>query len=124
MAQTITRAKIAPFSREEWASLKRCERAIHSWSEELCNGTIQECDDGKYRRFYNDRYGSPAIQGEAISDRSARAFKRAQAIAAKHGLSVYEQGDPRGCGLYVYNAADLKGRPIDSYYSMIGRPVV
>ena len=124
MTATITRAKIAPFSREEWTSLKRCERAIHKWSEELCNGTIQECDDGKYRRFYNDRYGDPAIQGEVISDKSASAFKRAQAIAAKHGLSVYEQTDPRGCALYIYSAADLKGRDSECYYSMIGHPVV
>lgn len=124
MAQTITRAKIAPFTREEWAALKRCGRAIHSWSEELCNGTIQETEKGIYHRFYNDRYGSPTIQGGRIADRSERAIERARTIAGKHGLSVYEQTDPRGCALHIYNAADLKGRDIDSCYSMIGHPVM
>ena len=124
MTATLTRAKIAPFTREEWAALKRCERNIHSWSEELCNGTIQETENGIYHRFHNDRYGSPTIQGDRIADRSEKAIERARAIAGKHGLSVYEQTDSRGCGLYVYSAADLRGRDIDSYYSMIGRPVV
>ena len=124
MAQTITRAKIAPFNREEWAALKRCERNIHSWSEELCNGTIQEVEDGIYHRFHNDRYGTPTIQGDRIANKSEKAIERARTIAGRHGLSVYKQSDPRGCALYIYNAADLKGRSIDSYYSMIGRAVV
>lgn len=120
---TATAIKTAPFNREEWAALRRCERAIHSWSEELCNGTIQEVEEGVYHRFYNDRYGSPTIQGPRIADRSEKAFKRAQAIAGQHGLSVYEQTDPRGCALHIYNAADLKGRDISCYYSTLARAV-
>jgi hypothetical protein len=48
----------------------------------------------------------------------------ARKIAAKHGMSVYHQGDPRGCALYVYSAADLKGRKIDECYSTVARAVV
>ena len=121
---TATATKTAPFNREEWAALKRCERILHSWAEELCNGTIQETENGNYHRFYNDRYGSPTIQGPRIADKSERAVKRAQGIAALHGLSVYEQTDPRGCALHIYNAADLKGRDVSAYYSSIGRAVV
>jgi hypothetical protein len=121
---TATATKIAPFNREEWAALKRCERAIHSWAEELCNGTIQEVENGIYHRFYNDRYGCPTIQGPRIADKSEKAMQRAQGIAKQHGFSAYEQGDPRGCALYVFRAGDLKGRPIDECYSILARPVV
>lgn len=121
---TLPRSKIAPFSRAEWTALKRCERTIHAWAEELCNGTVQEVEDGIYHRFYNDRWGTPTVQGPRIADESEKAMEQARKIAAAHGLSAYEQGDPRGCTLYVFNPADLAGRPIDCYYSTVGRPVV
>jgi hypothetical protein len=121
---TAAATRTAPFNREEWAALKRCERTIHSWAEELCNGTIQEVENGIYHRFYNDRYGCPSIQGPRIADKSEKAMQRAQDIAKQHGFSVYEQGDPRGCALYVFRASDLKGRSIDECYSILARPVV
>jgi hypothetical protein len=121
---TATATKIAPFNREEWTALKRCERTIHSWAEELCNSTIQEVENGIYHRFYNDPYGYPTIQGPRIADKSEKAMQRAQGIAKRHGFSAYKQGDPRGCALYVFRADDLKGRPIDECYSILARPVV
>lgn len=124
MVQTITRAKISPFSREEWAALRQCSKTLHLWAEKECNGDIQYDENGNPRRMGKDRWGSPTIQGSIIPDKSETAMEKARAIAGRHGLSVYEQTDPRGCALYIYSAADLKGRDIDCCYTAIGRPVV
>lgn len=113
-----------PFTAAEWATLKRCERTLHKWAEHLCNGVIQYDDNGNNPRLYhNDRYGSPTLAGRFIPDKSETAMETARKVAARHGLSVYHQSDPRGCALYAYNPADLKGRDIRSYYSSIGKPV-
>jgi hypothetical protein len=114
-----------PFSAADWATLKQCQRTLHKWAEDECNGDIQYDSDGVTpRRYYNDRYGSPTLAGRVIPDRSESAMENARKIAAKHGLSVYNQTDPRGCALYVYSVHDLKGRKIDECYSMMARPVI
>lgn len=120
---TKTRARY-PFTTAEWTALKRCERTLHRWAEAECNGTIQYDDDGQARRYGNDRYGSPTVPGPIVPDKSESAMMAAREIAAKHGLSVYNQTDPRGCALYVYSAADLKGRKIDECYSIMATAVV
>ena len=114
-----------PFTSAEWTALKRCERTLHRWGEAECNGAIQYDDNGNNpRRYHNDRYGSPTVPGSIVPDKSESAMATARQIAAKHGLSVYNQTDPRGCALYVYNAADLKGRKIDECYSIMATAVV
>ncbi len=114
-----------PFSAADWASLKRLAKIIHKWNEDECNGIIQYDDDGiTPRRYHNDRYGCPCVPGSAVPDKSEAAVENARKIAAKHGLSIYHQSDPRGCSLYVYNAHDLKGRKIDECYSVLARPVI
>jgi hypothetical protein len=114
-----------PFTTAEWSALKRCERILHRWAENECNGAIQYDDDGNNpRRYGQDRYGSFTIAGPVIPDKSETAMEQARRIAAKHGLSVYNQTDPRGCALYVFSAADLNGRRIDECYSSLARAVV
>ena len=113
-----------PFTAADWAALKRCERTLHKWAEAECNGVIQYDDDGQARRYGNDRYGSPTVPGPIVPDKSETAMERARKIAANHGLSVYNQTDPRGCALYVYNPAELKGRRIDECYSTFARAIV
>lgn len=112
-----------PFTAAQWATLRQCERTLHRWAEHECNGVIQYDDDGSARRYHNDRHGSPTIPGSIVPDKSEWAMMTARKIAAMHGLSVYNQTDPRGCALYVYNAAELDGRRINECYSSIGRPV-
>lgn len=114
-----------PFTASEWSALKRCERTLHRWAEDECNGAIQYDDDGNNpRRYGQDRYGSFTIAGPVIPDKSEAAIEQARRIAAKYGLSVYNQTDPRGCALYVFSAADLNGRRIDECYSSLARAVV
>ena len=121
---TATATKTAPFTAAEWASLKRLAKIIHKWNEDECNGAIQWHGDNEEtpRRYFQDRYGSFTIPGPTIQDREEQSIESARKIAARHGLSIYHQADPRGIALYVYNAAEAKGR-IDELYSSIGKPV-
>jgi hypothetical protein len=120
-----TAAKIrSPFTAAEWSALRECQRILHRWAELECNGAIQYDDDGSARRYWPDRYGSPTLPGSVVPDKSEAAMERARKIAAKHGLSVYNQTDPRGCALYVYSASDLKNRRIDECYSTLARAVI
>ena len=113
-----------PFTAAQWAALKQCQRTLHLWAEKECNGEIQYDNDGSARRYFPDGYGSFSGKGQIVPDKSEAAMERDRSIAAKHGLSVYNQTDPRGCALYVYSAADLKGRKIDECYSLMATAVV
>jgi hypothetical protein len=121
---TATAAKTAPFSAAEWARLKRLEKIIHKWNEDECNGAIQWHGDNEEtpKRYFQDRHGCFTIPGPTIQNKERQSIESARKIASKHGLSIYHQTDPRGIALYVYNAADSKGR-IDELYSSIGKPV-
>lgn len=85
------------FTFAEVNTLLRCERTIHRWAEDECNGNIQRDDKNKPRRYYGPNHQYSVT----IVDREAGALKRAQAIAKAHGLTIYHQGDPRGCALYL-----------------------
>jgi len=121
---TTTATKTAPFTAAEWASLKRLAKIIHKWNEDECNGAIKWHGDNEEtpKRYFQDRYGCFTIPGPTIQDKEKQSVESARKIAARHGLSIYHQTDPRGVALYVYNAADSKGR-IDELYSSIGKPV-
>jgi hypothetical protein len=121
---TTTATKTAPFSAAEWGSLKRLASTVHRWNEDESNGAIQWEGDNEEtpRRYYLDDYGTYTKPGPVIVDKESKALESARKIASKHGLSIYHQTDPRGIALYVYNAAEAKGR-IDELYSSIGKPV-
>ncbi len=121
---TATAAKTAPFSAAEWARLKRLASIIHQWNEGECSGAIQWEGDNEEipRRYYLDDCGTYTRPGPIIVDKEKPSLESARKIASKHGLSIYHQTDPRGIALYVYNAAEAKGR-IDELYSSIGKPV-
>jgi hypothetical protein len=53
-----------------------------------------------------------------VADREAGALKRLQAIFAKHPLTYYVQGDPRGAALYVIRPGDVPvGANVESCYN-------
>jgi len=123
MATTTDRC--FPFTTAEWSALKRCAATMRRWDEDCCNGVIQYDDnDSNPRRYSVDRWNSFTIPGPVVADKSKAAIEKAGKIAAKHGLSVYHQSVPRGCALYVFSAADLRGRKIDECYSMMAKPVL
>lgn len=116
------------FTADEARTLLRASATLHTWAEHECNGVIQRDEETNVPYWYNTHTGKPLSR---TSDREAGALKRAKAIAAARGFEVYHQGDPRGCALYLYKAADLakfaeRMRPserpvrIDSCYNSIG----
>jgi hypothetical protein len=95
-------------------TLLRCSRTLHMWAEHECNGVIQRDDETGKPYWYTvtgKRYG-------ASPDRETGALKRAAAIAEAHGLTIYHQGDPRGCCLYIIRPGDVpEGQTVDAWYS-------
>ena len=77
-----------------WRILRRCEHNLHRRAEDLCN-----CAE------------SP-INGEHW-------LGLARETAARFGLKVYHQSDPRGCALYVYSEDEMRGSryPIEQVYN-------
>lgn len=111
---TVARLASLGITTDDIRTLIRASQTLSTWGEHECNGAIQQDDDtGRYYWYSQDgRRLSRAI------DRETGAVKRAKAIAAKYGLEVYYQTDPRGCALYVLRPCDIpQGRSIDSCYS-------
>lgn len=100
---------------DDACALVRASATLHTWAEHECNGVIQRDDETDKPSWY-----SP-VTGRCLgrtSDRETGAVKRAQAIAARYGLTAYYQGDPRGCALYLVRPDDVPpGADIGSYYS-------
>lgn len=105
---------------DDWAKLRKCERTLQKWAELGCNHDLQQQESGKYTIRYNLSNGQMTAE-QPIANRHDPALKRAEIIAARYGLAVYEQTDPRGCSLYLYDPADSDG--IDNSYSMVGLAV-
>lgn len=116
-------------SRPEVHALLKCERTLTRWACAECgNGSnwaiereeLPDGEEGRPFRVYHgpDRdYSKPAMK-YAIPDLERGALRRAQAIAAAHGLTVYRQGDPRGCALYLIRPGDIPaGCDLGAYYN-------
>lgn len=118
------------FSYDEADQLRRIQLTLHRWSE-------QECGDGNdhaswaierdevtgkpFRCVYP--HNRPSYR-TPIADREKGALRRLNALMAKHPrLWAYQQGDPRGCALYVGRLADLPGDFLDSLNSYYTRGV-
>jgi hypothetical protein len=99
----------------ELDTLLRCQRVLHTWAEHECNGTIQRDDETGKPYWYNEYTGARCYH---TPDRETGALKRAAAIAQAHGLTIYHQGDPRGCCLYILRPGDVpEGSDPGSCYS-------
>ena len=102
-------------SRTTWYELRRICRRLHKLDEMACNGEIQDPNDTDTWYRYQ-----PIDLVRLAAD-----------LVKRHGLSVYHQGDPRGCSLYVYKQEDLErcsrgsepGYGISAYYNTIGTAI-
>lgn len=116
---TATRDRVADLvGTADARRLKRVAGALHRIAERYCT---EDMPDAVLAR---------------VERREASLEAEARETAARHGLNVYLQGDPRGWPLYLWAQADLdayNGRrasypcrpddgklPIDSVYSSIG----
>ena len=106
-------------TQDEVDTLLRCSHTLHTWAEHECNGDIERDETtGKTYRVYGQDIPDAKIRRYRTPDRETGALKRAQAIAEAHGLTIYHQGDPRGCCLYLLRPGDVvEGSTADSCYS-------
>ena len=101
-----------------WRKLRDCEKILHKWSEDECNGRIQWDDEtGEPHLYRRDRWGDYTAKGRPTFNFEDYALDRARKTAQRFGLKIYHQSDPRGCALYVYRPEDLNGSSIESVYS-------
>jgi hypothetical protein len=113
----------------EVQQLIRCERTLGRWDELECGdgndygswAIERDEDTGKpfmVHHHYRHGNGKDYTTRTPIADREAGAIKRAKAIAERHGLTIYHQGDPRGCTLYVIRPGDVpEGAKVESCYN-------
>ena len=100
-------------TQDEVDALLRCSRVLSTWAEHECNGAIQRDEKTDKPYWYN-------CTGERMgrtSDREAGALRRAKTICERHGLTMYHQGDPRGCALWVIRPRDCDRCTVESSYT-------
>lgn len=103
---------------EDAAALVRAERTLHTWHEHECNGTIQRDEATGVPYWHYGRGTSGPFLTRRAPDREKGATARAGSIAGKYGLTVYVQGDPRGCALYLLRPGDVpEGKDAGAYYN-------
>lgn len=93
------------FSSDEVDAMLRCSRVLSTWAEHECNGAIQRDDDTGLPYWYNTDTGERVGR---TSNREAGALRRARSICDRHGVTLYHQGDPRGCALYIIRPGDVR----------------
>ena len=105
------------FTPTEAQTLRRISMTLHRWAEHECNGTIER-DENRADRPYWSNPGTGQHFVAPVADREAGAMKRLRAIFARHSLTYYVQGDPRGAALYVIRPGDVPvGADVESCYS-------
>ena len=108
------------FSQDETDKLLRIEKTLHRWHEMECNGEVEREggeETGKpnrvcYMQSTGQRYSRP------MPDREKGALRRLAEILEGKNVTHYQQGDPRGCALYLIRPTDVPaGKRVDCYYS-------
>ena len=104
-------AKHYGLTRYAWSILRNCERGLHRWSEQECNGEIQWDEDSNTPyRYRQSIYGDFTESPQPCFNREAHLLDEARKQAKRFGLEIYHQGDPRGCALWLYSQSALEER--------------
>lgn len=114
-------------TRYSWSVLRTCEKELHKWAEDQCNGRIQWDDEtGEPHLYRKDKWGTYTVkQGYPTFNREDYYLDLARKQAARYGLAIYHQTDPRGCALYVYSKDDLARSkfPIEQNYNSVATAI-
>jgi hypothetical protein len=103
------------FTSDEVDALLRASRVLSTWAERECNGEIQRDETTGKPSWYNTNTGDKIGR---TSDREAGALNRVKAICARHGVTFYHQGDPRGCAVWIIRPGDVReGQDVGSCYT-------
>ena len=122
----IRRLESAGFSYDEAQTLRRIELTLSRWGELECgdeHGRAIERDETTGKPYMTYDVGQNGKRGRyLVADRERGALRRLDKLMTAHPEYVaYNQGDPRGCALYIVAKRDLEDNerdlPIDSYYT-------
>jgi hypothetical protein len=123
-AQLFDRLAQIGISLAEADTLRRAQLTLRRWHELECGDSNNFASwaigrDEKTGKPYMVTYPHAGnVRKHRIADREAGALKRIKAIMAAHpDLWFYQQGDLRGCALYVGRLADVAGADLQSVYS-------
>jgi len=113
------------FDYVEASNLLRIQKTLHRWHELECGdetGSIERDEEtGKpfFRRQWQGMNGQWHDKKFPYPDKEKGALKRLASIFEKHpNLCFYQQGDPRGCSLYVLRKDSIKkGEELSAVYS-------
>jgi hypothetical protein len=101
-------APSAGIGQNDAIALARAARVLHTWAEHECNGTIQRDEPSGLPYWYSAETGRRIGR---TADRETGAIKRATEIAARYGLVIEVQGDPRGAPILLLTAEGRELRP-------------
>lgn len=115
------------FSYTETETLRKAEMTLHRWHELECgdsndHGTSFSLnrDEETGKPFMEYHYRDGKTRRTATPDREKGALRRiADVLKGKENIAgYYQQGDPRGCALYILRKGDIpEGEKAESYYS-------
>lgn len=125
IAFVYSRLNALGFDYVETSNLLRIEKTLHRWHELECGtdaGSIERDEATEkpyYRRQWQGRDGKWNDKKYPYPDKEKGALKRLSAIMTNHpDLVSYQQGDPRGCALYILSKKDIReGEHINAIYS-------
>lgn len=126
--ELFSRLQNLGFTYEEAVSLRRIEMTLQSWAERECgseNGSAIERDEKTGLPYVTYERGPGHSRGRyRIADREKGALRRLKAIISARNarayvdgqcvnpVTAYNQGDCRGCMLYVVSMADYPAEDI------------
>lgn len=90
-------------------ALRLAELLLHRWAELECGDSNEhrswaiERDETTGKPYLVSYWHNGRTTRFAIPDREAGALRRVAIVCAENGLNFYQQGDPRGCALYVHS---------------------
>jgi hypothetical protein len=125
--ELLNRLERAGLTTPDALALRRCAMTLQRWHELECGtgeGQVSrsiERDEPDGRPYMRTQY--PTQFGYAdcrrpIPDRENGAVRRAGEIAARYGMTVYVQTDPRGAPLYLLRPGDVPtGESAESSYN-------
>ena len=113
--------------------LRKAQLTLHAWDEKRCGWSTSgpygaSCalvrdEDGDNKPYIEIHPNSSLkTRWEPIPDLEAGALRRIAEVCKRNGLEFYQQGDPRGCSLYIARAGTgLNSSNYSSYVAFTGR---
>jgi len=124
-AHLVNSLALLGFTMDETDRLLKIERTLHRWHELECGsgndyGTTWhvEREETTKKPFMVMYFRGGQKSRRSYPDKEKGALRRLSEILKGKNVTAYQQGDPRGCALYLVRPGDVpEGESVDSFYS-------